>query len=134
MKTDLLNRITLSECSKLTEAEILLRNLPQDNTAGHVNAILDKINAGIARVIELRKDGRKIGFFVFEVYGNEFWILAMNATQQTKIFETVLSHVQQMAFERKCSKLCFKTVRAGLIMSAMKNGFYISSVELHSNL
>lgn len=129
-----LNRISLRECSHLSEAEILLRGIPQDNTAGHVDYILDKINKGEARALDIKKSGVKVGFCVYEICGSDFWILAMKGTTHFDVAKNVLPFLEQLAKDKRCSTIRFKTVRAGLIDISLKNGFQISSVEMQKTL
>lgn len=129
-----LNNITLRECSHLSEAEILLRGIPQDNTAGHVDFILDKINKGEARALDIKKFGVKVGFCIVEKCGSDFWVLAMKGTKFFNVKETVLPHLETLAREVGCSTVRFKTVRAGLIELGLESGFAISSVEMFKTL
>lgn len=132
--TGTLNRITLAQCSQLSEAEILLRGIPQDNTAGHVNFILDKINKGEARAFDIKKAGSKVGFAIVEKSGSDLWVLAMKGTKFFNVKETVLPHLETLAREAGCSTIRFKTVRAGLIDVGLSSGFAISSVEMFKTL
>lgn len=129
-----LNKITLRECRKLSEAEILLRKIPHDNSAGHLDSILEKINSGFARVLEVNKDGKQIGVCVYEVYKSEFWVLALYSSKVIDCFKTIYPTIIEYAKVRHCSVICFKTVRAGLIEASLQNAFYISSVEMRKTI
>lgn len=129
-----LNKITLREVSKLSEAEILLRDLPQDNAAGHVAQIIEKINSGLARVYNINNHGEKIGVCVAEIYGKDFVILAMYVSKVIDAFKTVYPLIEKLAKESRCESLVFWTVRAGLITNAINDGWRISHVEMRKTL
>jgi hypothetical protein len=130
----LLHKISLRECRKLSEAEILLRKIPHDNSAGHLDLLLEKINSGLARVLEVNKDGKQIGVCIYEVYKGEFWVLALICSKPVDCFKTIYPIITEYAKVRRCSVICFKTVRPGLIDAALQNSFYVSSVEMRKSL
>lgn len=132
--TTILNKITLCECRKLSEAEILLRKIPHDNSAGHLDLLLEKINGGLARVLEVNKDGKQIGVCIYEVYKGEFWVLALICSKPVDCFKTIYPIIIDFAKVQRCSVICFKTIRPGLIDAALQNSFYISSVEMRQKL
>lgn len=130
----LVNNIVLVECSKLSEAEILLRKIPQDTNANHVPEIVTKINNGIAKIFKIQKNGIEVGFCIYEIYENEFWILAMQATEYIDSFKNIYFQICDFAKILNCKSVCFETIRAGLIEKALQNEFYIWSVKMRKLL
>ena len=129
----LLNKITLRETDKLSEAEILFRNCPQDNLAGHVEQLMNNIRQGKTKLWNVLKDGQEIGFVACEVYNNEFVIVAMHANNSDP-FKTVVPAFEESAKNIGCKCLTFSTVRSGLIKQGLNEGFVLSEVVLRKYL
>lgn len=130
----LLNKITLRECSALSEAEILFRACPQDNLAGHTERIVANIKNGKAKLFEVLKTGNKIGFVCVEIYGKEFVIVAMHTTEHCHACENVLPIFEEWAKTQGCKCITFSTVRPGLITKAQEVGFIVSEIVMRKHL
>lgn len=130
----MINKITLRTCSQLSEAEILFRNLPQDNLANHTDKIVAKVKAGIAKIYEVYIDNRKVGFIATEVFGDEFVILALHSAEQIDAFFNLAPVIETLAKQSGCRCVTFSTVRAGLIAKGLSNNYQISEVVLKKYL
>lgn len=135
LSNSVLNRITLHECEKLSEAEILFRNCPQDNLAGHVETINEKIKAKTAKLHEVKKGGESVGFLASEIHNGEFYVLALSLNQICGAFENIVDPLLTvLAKQNGCRCITFSTVRPGLIRQALQNSFIVSEVVMRKHL
>lgn len=131
---DILAKYILKETGKLSEADILFRNCPQDNEVKHASIILQKIKKEIAKLYEITKNGKSIGFVAVEIYENEYVILAMHSTENCDAFRNIVPSFVEEAKKKGCKCVTFSTVRPGLIIKAQNDGFIISEVVMRKHL
>jgi len=125
-----LEKFTLREVEKLSEAEILFANCEQDNGANHVSILKEKIDNGKAVISQVIKDGKTIGYSVTEIYGDEFAVLALAVTDPIYCFESLFPFWVSECKKAGCRFVSFSTVRPGLIKQSLKYNFKISRVEM----
>jgi hypothetical protein len=129
-----LAKIVLHECEQLSEAEILFRNCPQDNLAGHADLISQNIKEGKTKLFKVVKEGREIGFVAVEIYNSEFIVVAMHTNEHCSVFDNVLPMFIETAKQRGCRCVTFSTIRHGLIKQAIKSGFILSEIVMRKHL
>lgn len=131
---DILTKYTLAETSKFSEAEILFRNCPQDNKAAHADKITRKLKNGEAKLLQINKDGKEIGFLAVEIYNQQYYVLAMSSVEQCDVFCNVVPIFEEYARKMGCKCIAFSTVRPGLIKQSKDNGFIISEIVMRKYL
>ena len=130
-----INDFSVSLCDKLSEAEILFRKCPQDNLAGHVEMINEKLRNGLASLYSIKKGDEKIGFFCAEIFDKTFHVLALSANGACGVFDNISTpFIEKIAEKSGCACVAFSTVRPGLIKQAIKSGFNVSEIVMKKYL
>ena len=129
-----LEHIAQTETSVLNDAEIRLRDCPQDNLENHVPRIMDLIVSGKAKLFYILKNGEKIGYVVTEIFDSKFVILAMTAKGNVDPFVNIVPSFEIEAKRLGCKCLEFTTVRPGLIRSSKTYGFQVSEIVMRKHL
>ena len=127
-------QIAQTEASVLSDAEIRLRDCPQDNLENHVPRIMDMIIKGKAKLFHIVKDGEKIGYVVTEIFQSKFVIVAMTAKGNVDPFVNIVPSFEAEAKRLGCKCLEFTTVRPGLIRSSKSYGFQVSEIVMRKYL
>lgn len=125
-----LEKIAQTETSILTDAEIRLRDCPQDNLENHVPRIMEMIVSGKAKLFHIVKEGEKIGYVVTEIFGSKFIVLAMTAKGQVDPFVNIVPSFEAEAKRLGCSCLEFTSVRPGLIKASKNYGFKVAEIVM----
>lgn len=129
------DNIALKETSKLTEAEICFRAIVSDNSVNHLEQILNKVRNGIAKLYEVTRAGKPVGFIAFEIYEGALFVLALHANEQVDAFPNIGDLIlEKIARSHNCNAIDFESVRSGLIKTALLNGYHISAVRMRKIL
>jgi hypothetical protein len=118
------------ELEKISVATALFHTCEQDDEANHVQLIEAKIKNGHAILEEVFKDGKSVGFSCVEIFNGTLYVLALACHNYIDAFNTLVPVWKKQAVTLGCSSISFQTLRAGLMKTALNNGFKLSSVEL----
>ena len=130
----MLEKITLQECDKLSEAEINFRKIPFDNAPDHTSEIIHKVKHKIASLHEVFEGNNSIGFAALEKYGHKLVVLAFISKQPIAYFERVAPLIEKLAKLKGCDTVSHSTVIPGGIRLSLANGYKITRVELEKTL
>jgi len=130
-----LNALVLKTAASLTDAEVFLRKIPNDDPGSFVDLVIARIRSGDYHAKEIFYGENKIGVTVFfvESFGDhrEFVSVATYTNQTAPDFGKFWNdEIVRLARSLHCRSLRFATVRHGLIQRALNEGWSLVEVTL----
>lgn len=134
-----LNKLVLKTTASLTDAEVFLRKIPNDDPVSFTDLVISRIRSGDYQAREIFFGENKIGVTVFfvESFGThrEFVSVATYTNQHAPDFGKFWNdEVNRLARSLHCSSLRFSTVRHGLVQRALTGGWSLVEVTLRKYL
>ncbi len=132
-KLALLGAFILRPAAWDARAEGWSRLLPHDWPGEHSAHLGEMVSTGRAQMLELLRDGERIGFLVYEIDRDfappEFVILAAySGDARVSVTAHCLPEIEATARAIGCATIRFHTMRPGLIARARAAGFRVSEV------
>lgn len=130
-----LNKLALKNTASLSEAEIFLRKIPNDDPVSFVDYVTARIKRGEYHAKDILLSNSKIGLTVYfvEDFGNhrEFVSVATYTNQHAPGFsEFWTTEIERLAHSLNCKSIRFATVRHGLIKLALSRGWNVTEITL----
>lgn len=132
-----LNNLALKVSASLQDAEIFLRNIPNDDPVSFVDFVVSRIRTGEYRSSDITLNNEKIGitvYFVEEFDGGkyrEFVSVATYTNQPAPAFSDFWqTEIEKLARSLKCQSIRFATVRHGLVSLALRNGWNVTEITM----
>jgi hypothetical protein len=138
MKTAL-NRIAILASADLTAAEVALRAIPNDDPGqSFVEVVMAQLRDGSAKLCELRIEGVHVGWTVYKIETTsehrEFVSIATKTDKTRGEAENIGVVIEAFAKSLRCQSIRMHTVRHGLVLKALNNGWHAAEIVLRKNL
>ncbi len=130
-----LNNLILKTTASLTDAEVFLRKIPNDDPVSFADLVLARIRAGDYQAQDIFHGDEKIGVTVFfvESFGThrELVSVATYTNRQAPGFMEFWNHeIRRVARSLSCVSIRMSTVRHGLVSLALKQNWQLCEVTL----
>jgi hypothetical protein len=134
-----LETLSLKITASLTDAEVFLRKIPNDDPVSFVDFVVARIRSSEYRACDIILGTEKIGITVYfvECFGSyrEFVSVATYTNQPAPNFSAFWqSEIEKLARSLFCQSIRFATVRHGLVSLALRNGWNVTEITLRKYL
>ncbi len=133
MNPEILSNVVLAPGVLDAAAEAALRGIPKETAEDVAGSLLADIANGRAKIANVERDGRRLGFVVFTVTPEHE--LTVNACRgydgRENLVQNLIGSGQlllNLARQCGCDSVAFSTARAGLVRAALCEGFRVSEV------
>lgn len=130
-----LNNLILKTTASLTDAEVFLRKIPNDDPVSFVDLVISRIRSGDYQAREIFVGDEKIGVTVYfvESFGThrELVSVATYTNRQAPGFSDFWKdEMGRLARSLSCSSIRMSTVRHGLVKLALEQNWQLCEVTL----
>lgn len=134
-----LNNLSLKVTAPLSDAEVFLRNIPNDDPVSFVDFVVSRIRTGEYRARDILLGHEKIGITVYftEDFENhrEFVSVATYTNANAPGFaEFWKTEIYTLARSLGCKSIRMATVRHGLIKLALADNWNVAEITLRKYL
>lgn len=134
-----LDNFALKTTASLTDAEIFLRKIPNDDPVSFTELVIPRIRSGEYRAKDIFLGDEKIGITVYFVecfdLHREFVSVATYTNQRAPGFSDFwLSEISRLARSLQCHSMRFSTVRHGLVKLALADAWHVAEITVRKYL
>lgn len=130
-----LNKLTLKTTASLTDAEVFLRKIPNDDPVSFTDLVISRMRSGQYQAREIFYGEEKIGVTVFfvESFGDyrELVSVATYTNKHAPGFRDFWkAEISRIARSLSCASVRMSTVRHGIIKLALEQNWQLCEVTL----
>lgn len=130
-----LNKLSLQVSASLSDAEIFLRKIPNDDPVSFVDFVMRKIRTREYEARDIYNGKEKIGLTVYYVESFDNWREFVSVATYTGKSAPGFADfwgdaIASLARELSCKSVRFATVRHGLVKLALESGWNVTEITM----